>query len=207
MVGFSKVALSLNPLIEGVYIKAVGKGQPALNIKTASDDELEKVCASELSTNVHFRVQMPGGTRRHTSLCYFKHEGVTTIDQRLALVMELKEKDISEIEITVVGASAFGRPGSMFVVLVCHLGVHQEWFQEIRMRGDVEWFGPHPICHISTCWGYDSDEEALALRGDDKFSEEHAWTLSVLVQLGDNNFVVASDDVLLSRFNQLAMPA
>ena len=205
MAALSKAVPSLKPLIEEVCIKKVGKGEAAVNIKTAYLDVLKMICASELSTNVHFRVKMPGGTYRHMSLCYFKHNGTTTYEQRLELVMELRAMDFSDLEIRVVGASAFGKPASMFVVFICHLGRHHQWFQEIRMRGDVEWFGEYPICHISTCWGWDCEEEKLALRGEDVFTDEHAWSLAMLVQIGDDNFVVAGDDILLGRFNQISM--
>jgi len=192
------------PTITGVAIKYVG-GYDPVNIQTAPTAVLEEMCQSERNINVNFQVMLPGGRKnRHVSLSYFKATEFSkiTYEERLALVIELREIDISQFTLTVVGATAFGKVGEKFVVLACHLGKHQQWFTETRFRGDKEWFGPNPICHISTCWGYDEDTQTFKLRGEDTFTDEHAWILALIINVG--SFLVAEDQVLIDRFNQLS---
>ena len=202
MVVLSKNTISKNVNLLSVSMKHLGRGQALVNIQTASIEELQKMCASERAINVNFQVELAGGIVRHISLCFFdsrEYGGKTTYEERLALVMELRQLDLSQFMIEVVGSTAFGKAGSKFVALICHLGKYQEWFIETRNRGDKEWGGSAAICHISTCWGWNGDE--FTLRGNDEFTAEHAWTLALITQVG--NFLVAEDNELLEKFNQL----
>ena len=88
------------PKITGVAIKYVG-GYDPVNIQTAPTAVLEEMCQSERNINVNFQVMLPGGRKnRHVSLSYFKEKeygGNTTYEERLALVMELRELSLIHI--------------------------------------------------------------------------------------------------------------
>ena len=183
-------------------MKYIGRNEELVNIKEADVSEIKEMCASGRSINVNFQVNLPGKFIRHVSICFFESEkfgGKTTEKERFSLIMGLRELDLSQFTLQVVGASSFGPTGRQFVVLICHMGNNQEWFIETRNRGDKEWKGNYPLCHISTCWGWNG--ENLALRGNDKFTPEHAWTLSMIYQVG--NFIPDTEDtILLDKFKQ-----
>ena len=119
--------------IEGIFIKFLGKNEPAFNLQQMHLLSLEEMMENGKALNIHFRVRICDNIR-HLSLYYRKdNKGkygstITNKNSRKDIIWKLRNFDYNKIQLKIIGATTFN-PKNPFIV-----SLHKDIFKKSLMK-------------------------------------------------------------------------